>query len=74
MATYLIVADTDDGTFVNQVEARNMKEAARTLVGGEGNPDGFTARIWRVTGPPKTVTLRVETSLAVDVSDAGEDQ
>jgi hypothetical protein len=68
MAQYLIAIEDDGGEFVREVEAKNIKEAARSLIGGDDADDGFTAKIWRVAGPPKTVTLRVETSVSVEVT------
>ncbi len=68
MAHYLIIHEYDDGTFVREVEAKNVKEAARSLVGDSGADDGFTATIWRVAGPSKTITLKVETSVSVEVT------
>ncbi len=68
MAIYLIELEDGDSTFVREVEAKNIKDAARALVAGDDNDDGFTARIWRVAGPPKTITLKVKTSVEVEVT------
>ena len=77
MAQYLIVAD-DGKTIFRAVEAKNIKDAARKLItpstyAGEVG-DEVTALIWRVAGPPKTVTLKLTTSVEVEVSDHGEDE
>ena len=68
MARYLIELNDGDGTFVREVEAKNIKDAARALVAGDDNDDGLNARIWRVAGPSKTITLRMKTSVEVEVT------
>ncbi len=66
MAHYLIISnDEANGTYVTQVEAKNIKEAARSL---KGIGDGFSAQIYRVAGPPKTITLKVETTVQVKIT------
>ncbi len=64
MAQYLIVHDSGEGTLVRAVEAKNMKEAAAVLL------DDETATIYRLAGPGKTVTARVEQRWLIEVSDA----
>ncbi len=71
MAEYLIIYRDDDGDDLwREVAAKNMKEAARTLStfsAMKDVDDGFTAKIWRVTGPPKTITMNVETTVSVEI-------
>jgi hypothetical protein len=65
MAQYLIIAQDD--TFVREIEAKNIKDAVRALVTDDA-PNKVTFRIWRVAGPVKTVTLKVETSVQVKIT------
>ncbi len=68
MAQYLIISEDKDGdTTVRQIEATNINAAARALVAQGSAHDGFTGDIWRVTGPPKRVTLKLTTTVEVEV-------
>ncbi len=67
MAQYLIIHEVDK--VLAFVEAKTMTAAAAlTLV------DDETAMIYRLAGPGKRVTARVEKHRRIEVSDAGEDQ
>lgn len=76
MALYLIIfRDDDNDTIVREIEAKNIKEVGRALVAQGSAGDGFTGEVWRVAGRPKTVTLKLTTSVEVEVSvDPGEDE
>jgi len=64
MATYIIVSEDEaNGTYVTQVEAKNMKQAATANLRNEE-----TATIYRVAGPGKTVTAKLEQLRSIDIS------
>jgi hypothetical protein len=65
MALYLIIAGEGAGTFVREIEAENIEEAAGALAGIGG--DGFTAQIWCITGRARTITTT--TSVSVEIGD-----
>jgi hypothetical protein len=67
MAQYLIVTDPNLG---HRVEAKHIKEAMESM----DLKDGESVIVYRLAGPPKRVTARVQQHWRIEVSDAGEDQ
>lgn len=67
MAHYILVTETDDGSEVTHVEAKNRTEAARRFFNDPNAPEAEAATLYRVAAEPVTVRMRTETVTKVEV-------